>query len=153
MRIAPLGALAAVRKLSVDELREYVRIATRCTHSHVEALDVALVYCLAVQQLFALEVAAMPAGADCVADAKRLLAMLEKIVTSTSTVSYVRDKFGVLRSQFDRLLQQNVELLLEKNDEENRARQRSIDKAFLNAIISPCQVLDYLLSFVDCSRT
>lgn len=150
MRIAPLGALAAVRKFSVDELRENVRIATRCTHSHIEALDVCLVYCVVVQRLFAMTVtspASASSAADRLSEANRLLDMLSDVVSSLSTVAYVQDKFGVLRAT--QLLQQTVDNVLEDTttttsiddgDDARRAKLRAIDKAFLNAVVSPCQV-------------
>ena len=150
MRIAPLGALAALRKFSVDELREQVRNATRCTHCHVEALDVCLIYCTVVQRLFAMDCAAMSSDDSSVrlAEAQRLFAMLDGVVESLSSVAYVREKFAAFKSQVAQLLQQTLEQAAAAlSDDHRRSQLRAVDKAFLNTIISPCQVVRWMISF------
>lgn len=113
MRIAPLGALGALRGHSVDALRANVLLATRCTHCHVEALDAALVYCVLVQRLFAEprrrppRVAATVADADADAallgDAHALLALVADTLDAHCTIAYTRDKFALLRARADAL--------------------------------------------------
>lgn len=148
MRIAPLGVLAAIRQYSVDELRANVLNATRCTHCHVEALDVCLVHCAVIQRLFTMRPIQQQredVNFRMVDEANNLFAVIESIVNTLSTVAYVREKFAILKKELPGLIQQTMEFL--ENNDDNRAKLRTVDKAFFQQIISNCPVIELSVYF------
>lgn len=123
MRISPLGALAALRKLSAADIDDGVRLAMRCTHANAEALAVCAAHVKLMVHL--MSAAAAPTSVPATRD-------LVLAVASTVDNDFFRGKLAA----FTEALPAALAVSAASTDD---ATLMAADHAFLSTFVSECE--------------